>query len=156
MKIAVLVWLFFIVSLKLLTYSACQSTFTPKAEDKPYLSPRKQLNCKHLIISVFQVDLCNKVTNEDQNWSVIILFFYADLYDRNREAGDQRRNEAVQAARPLRVSQKAKAVYGGANDLKHPRNSHSGANSILVRPCLGFSVLLRHVVLGLLLLVFFF
>ncbi|KAG6627968.1 uncharacterized protein LOC122296474 [Carya illinoinensis] len=123
MKIAVLVWLFFIVSLKLLTYSACQSTFTPKAEDKPYLSPRKQLNY---------------------------------LYDRNREAGDQRRNEAVQAARPLRVSQKAKAVYGGANDLKHPRNSHSGANSILVRPCLGFSVLLRHVVLGLLLLVFFF
>ncbi|KAF5469434.1 hypothetical protein F2P56_013509 [Juglans regia] len=123
MKIAVLVWLFFIVSLKLLTYSACQSTFTPQAEDKPYMNPRKQLNY---------------------------------MNDRNREAGDQRRNDVVQAARPLRVSQKAKAIYGGANDLKHPRNSRSGANSIFVRPCLGFSVLLRHVVLGLLLLVFFF
>ncbi|XP_040997030.1 uncharacterized protein LOC121243038 [Juglans microcarpa x Juglans regia] len=122
MKIAVLVWLFFIVSLKLLTYSACQSTFTPKAEDKPHLNPRKQLNY---------------------------------MNDRNREAGDQRRNEVVQAARPLRVSQKAKAIYGGANDLKHHRNSHSGTNSILVRPCLGFSVLLRHVVLGLLLVFFF-
>lgn len=43
---------------------------------------------------------------------------------------------------------KAKTTYGGANDLKRPRNSRSGSNSLLLKPNLFFSAALKHLAVG--------
>jgi hypothetical protein len=47
MRKELLIWLFFIVSLKVLSHSACESTFTKKAGDRSSSKLPKQLNCKN-------------------------------------------------------------------------------------------------------------
>ncbi|PON99367.1 hypothetical protein TorRG33x02_049100 [Trema orientale] len=55
----------------------------------------------------------------------------------------------------LSVSQKGKAIYGGANDLKRPRTSRSSSSSLLLKPNLFFSAALRHLSVGFLICVMF-
>ncbi|KAB1211968.1 hypothetical protein CJ030_MR5G023724 [Morella rubra] len=128
MKRQVLAWLFFIWSLKVLSYSACEATLTPKAGDKSSAKPGKQLN-----------------------------YLYETPVEQNRE-GDRRLYEADHAAHPLRIYQKGgKAINsGGANNLKRPHTKRNRASSIVIRPSSGILVLLGQVVLGLLLLVLYF
>ncbi|XP_062159685.1 uncharacterized protein LOC133867029 [Alnus glutinosa] len=133
MRKELLIWLFFIVSLKVLSYSACESTFTKKAGDRSSSKLPKQLNCKNDVKDL-----------------------YGSVNKPNRE-GDQRTHGADQAAHHLRVFRKAKVVYGGANNVKPPNTRRrSGASSLLIKPSSGFSVVLRHVIFGLLTSVFFF
>ncbi|KAL4654407.1 hypothetical protein ACB092_01G376100 [Castanea dentata] len=116
MKRELLIWLFLVVSLKVLSSSACTA-------DNSSCKPEKQLKY---------------------------------LYDIKSREADQRTYEAKQGGHHLRISQKAKAVYGGTSNLR-PRNSRnkSAANSLLLKSSSLFSVALRHVVLGLVIFVFF-
>lgn len=47
MKRELFVWLFFIVFLRILSYSLCESAFCPKSGEKSFSKPEKRLNCKH-------------------------------------------------------------------------------------------------------------
>ncbi|KAK4604810.1 hypothetical protein RGQ29_013037 [Quercus rubra] len=119
MKRELLIWLFLIVSLKVLSSSsACTA-------DNSSCKPEKQL--KH-------------------------------LYDIQSREDDQRTYEANRGGHHLRISQKAKTVYGGTANLRprNSRNNRNAANSLLLKSSSLFSVALRHVVLGLVISVFFF
>lgn len=50
----------------------------------------------------------------------------------------------------LKISRRAKAVYGGANDLKHPHPARNGSGSSLVKTNSFLFVVLRHVAVWLL------
>ncbi|KAG6673307.1 hypothetical protein I3842_16G104600 [Carya illinoinensis] len=127
MKRELLVWLFFIVSLRVLSYSLCESAFSPKSGENSFLKPEKRLN-----------GLYERFVNPNI-------------------VGEQRRYGADQEAHPSKISRKGgKSVYGGANDIKRPRPAHDGAHSFFIKPSSGFLVLLGHVVLPLLNLVIFF
>lgn len=94
---------------------------------------------------------------KDLNPCLIIFPLYADLYDIQSREADQRTYEAKQGGHHLRISQKAKAVYGGTSNLRprNSRNNRSAANSLLLKSSSLFSVALRHVVSGLVISVFF-
>ncbi|KAH7546159.1 hypothetical protein FEM48_Zijuj01G0170900 [Ziziphus jujuba var. spinosa] len=56
---------------------------------------------------------------------------------------------------PSRISRRAKAIYGGANDLKRPRKAKNGSSSFLLKSN-PFIAVLRHVAAGLLVSVLLF
>ena len=95
---------------------------------------------------------------KDLNPCLIIFHLYADLYDIQSREDDQRTYEANRGGHHLRISQKAKTVYGGTANLRprNSRNNRSAANSLLLKSSSLFLVALRHVVLGLVISVFFF
>lgn len=95
---------------------------------------------------------------KDLNPCLIIFLLYADLYDIQSREDDQRTYEANRGGHHLRISQKAKTVYGGTANLRprNSRNNRNAANSLLLKSSSLFSVALRHVVLGLVISVFFF
>ncbi|XP_059454733.1 uncharacterized protein LOC132184953 [Corylus avellana] len=133
MRKVLLIWVFFILSLKVLSQSACESTFAKKAGDRSSSKLSKHLNCKNDVKDL-----------------------YAPLMKPNRE-GDQRTHGADHGDHQLRVFQKAKVVYGGANNVKPPNTRRrSGANSLLIKPSSGVFGVLGHVIFGLLMSVFIF
>ena len=95
---------------------------------------------------------------KDLNPCLIIFLLYADLYDIQSREDDQRTYEANRGGHHLRISQKAKTVYGGTANVRprNSRNNRSTANSLLLKSSSLFLVALRHVVLGLVISVFFF
>lgn len=104
MRRELLTWFSSLVILCLLALSACESTFT--APEAGDYGPQKQKQLKDIY------DIMTKASGK----------------------GHRRTYGKVHVVHHLKVSQKAKAIYGGASDLKRPRTSHSAASAWLVKP----------------------
>ncbi|XP_061990090.1 uncharacterized protein LOC133708631 [Rosa rugosa] len=120
MRREILTWCSTLVFLCLLALSACESTSTvPKAEGHGPQKKEKQLK---------------------------------DVYDimtKSSGKGHQRTYGKMHVVHHLKVSKKAKGIYGGASDLKRPKSSHSAASAFLGKPPnLFFSAVVRHVTIG--------
>ena len=75
---------------------------------------------------------------------------YGMIMDTSKQ-GNRRTVPGLHVVKHIKTAENAKAVYGGANDPRRPRNGHNGANSISVKGSSLLMVGLRHLVLGLLL-----
>lgn len=105
MRRELLTWFSSLVILCLLALSACESTFTaPEAGD--YRPQKKEKQLKDIY----------------------------DIMTRASGKGHRRTYGKMHVVHHLKVSQKAKAIYGGASDLKRPRTSHSAASAWQVKP----------------------
>ncbi|KAI4344301.1 hypothetical protein L6164_011546 [Bauhinia variegata] len=114
-------WGFFVLLLSILTYSACASTPTAEAGDLRTSKWQKQ----------------PKLT-------------YGTVKE-SSEPGNQGTFSGFHVVQHKTTSRKSKAIYGGANDIRRPRNGHNSANSILTRSSSLFTTTLKHLVFGLLL-----
>lgn len=119
----------------LLAQSTCESTFTPTTGDSGPLKQHDQLKVKgkHKN-SVFIAQLI-------PSFSLInIVISSADIHEmttRSSRKSHERPYGRMHQVHHLRTPQKARAIYGGASDLKRPRTNHNAASSVPVKPTLA-------------------
>ncbi|XP_028794002.1 uncharacterized protein LOC114749635 [Neltuma alba] len=83
---------------------------------------------------------------------------HKDMYgmiDRSGKQDNQRRHPALHIVHHRTTIKRAKAVYGGANDIRHPRGK-SSAQSLSIKHSSLFMAAFRHLIVGLLLAICFY
>ncbi|VVA22296.1 PREDICTED: LOC109950252 [Prunus dulcis] len=93
----------------LLARSTCESAFTPTTGDSGPLKQHDQLKVKDI----------HEMTTRSSRKSL------------------ERPYGRMHQVHHLRTSQKARAIYGGASDLKRPRTNHNAASCVPVKPTLA-------------------
>lgn len=150
MKRKLVTWLFFIAVF--LVAPTCHSAFTRKAASHaPLKQQEKQLKSKHLLKSCF---FPMSYLNPNRVFLFAFLLICADGHEAITElsrTGYQRthgtENDEVH---DLRILGRAKAIYGGSNDIRrHPAKNGSGSSSLVKTNSFPL-VVLRHVAVWLL------